>query len=345
MRSPSFARRVRITLLSLALMGQGSSAAEDLVVPSFQREVLPVLTKFGCNQGGCHGKESGQNGFRLSLRGFAPEWDHKSITREVNGRRVDFAFPEKSLLVEKASGGVGHEGGTRFRKGSPAWQTLVNWIEGRTPGPVVDEPVPVALEVNPGETTFQPGESRTLAVLAREADGRATDVTWLAQFFSNDEALLRVTPEGKVTARSHGEATVRVHFLNLVQVVRCTMPYPNEVAAELYTERRNVIDGPVFDKLRGLRLPPSDDCGDAAFVRRAFLDTIGVLPSTEEVTAFIDDPSPKKRDVLADELLSRPEWLDYWTLQLCDVLQNHVERDHDVRGVKGVRASPTTGAG
>jgi hypothetical protein len=91
MRSPSFARRVRITLLSLALMGQGSSAAEDLVVPSFQREVLPALTKFGCNQGGCHGKESGQNGFRLSLRGFAPEWDHKSITREVNGRRVDFA--------------------------------------------------------------------------------------------------------------------------------------------------------------------------------------------------------------------------------------------------------------
>jgi hypothetical protein len=123
------------------------------------------------------------------------------------------------------------------------------------------------------------------------------------------------------------------------------MSYPNEVAAELYTERRNVIDGPVFDKLRGLRLPPSDDCGDAAFVRRAFLDTIGVLPSTEEVTAFIDDPSPKKRDVLADELLSRPEWLDYWTLQLCDVLQNRVERDHDVRGVKGVRASPTTGAG
>ncbi len=313
-------------------------AGEAKPVPSFQREVLPVLTKSGCNVGGCHGKLSGQNGFRLSLRGYAPEWDHEWITREVNGRRVDFAFPGKSLLAEKASGGVMHEGGTRFRKGSRAWQTLVDWIAARAPGPVADEPMPVALEVTPGEKTLQPGEHLELKVLAREADGRTSDVTWLAQFFSNDEALLRVTPEGKVTARGHGEASVRVHFLNLVQVVRCTMPYPHEVAAEVYAERRSVVDGPIFDKLQLLRLPPAEDCSDAEFVRRAFLDTIGVLPSPQEVTAFIADPAQGKRAALADHLLARPEWLDYWTLQLADVLQNRRERDHDVRGVKGVRA-------
>lgn len=328
-----------ILVLAYPLVGVSASrAAEKEAGPSFRLEVLPVLTKFGCNQGGCHGKSSGQNGFRLSLRGFAAEWDHEAITRDVNGRRVDFGFPSKSLLVEKASGGVAHEGGTRFRKGSPAWQTLVNWIAARAPEPLPEEAMPVALEVTPVESTLQPGESRRLQVLAREADGRTTDVTWLAQFYSNDESLLRVTPAGVVTARSHGEASVRVHFLNLVQVVRCTMPYPNEVAAELYTERRNIIDGPIFDKLQALRLPPTGACGDAEFVRRAFLDTIGVLPTPEEVKAFTADSAPDKRAALADHLLARPEWLDYWTLQLCDVLQNRRERDHDVRGVKGVRA-------
>ena len=305
---------------------------------SFQRGVLPVLTKSGCNQGGCHGKEAGQNGFRLSLRGFAPDWDHEWITRDVNGRRINYAFPEKSLLVQKASGGVQHEGGTRFRKDSPAWKTLVNWIKARAPGPIEDEAMPVALDVTPNESTLRPGDSLTLKVLARESDSSTSDVTWLAQFFSNDEALLHVTPEGKVTARGHGDATVRVHFLNLVQVVRFTIPFEHEVSPELYTEHRSAIDAPLFAKLEALRLPPAEDCGDAEFVRRAYLDTIGVLPTAKEVTAFLQDPAADKRAQLADHLLARPEWLDYWTLQLCDVLQNRRERDHDVRGVKGVRA-------
>ncbi len=329
----------RIVLAGLMIGGSSLVGADEgKTIPSFQRDVLPVLTKSGCNLGGCHGKMEGQNGFRLSLRGYAAEWDHEWITQEVNGRRIDFAFPEKSLLVEKASGGVMHEGGTRFRKGSRAWQTMVDWIAARAPGPVADEPMPVALVVTPGGSTLQPGGKLTLKVLAREADGRTADVTWLAQFFSNDEALLRVTPEGEITAHGYGEASVRVHFLNLVQVVSCTMPYPHEVAPEVYAERRSVVDGPVFSKLQQLRLPPAEDCSDAEFVRRAFLDTIGMLPTPEEVTAFTNDRSSGKRAALADHLLARPEWLDYWTLQLADVLQNRRERDHDVRGVKGVRA-------
>lgn len=307
-------------------------------VPSFQREVVPILTKFGCNQGGCHGKLAGQNGFRLSLRGYAPEWDHEWITREVNGRRVDFAFPEQSLLVRKASGGVMHEGGLRFRSESRAWTTLVDWIAARAPGPIAEEPMPVAIEVTPGEKILKSGESFDLKVTARDADGSATDVTWLAQFFSNDEGLLRVTPAGNVTVHGHGEATVRVHFLNLVGVVRCTMPYPHTVPDGNFSVRLSPVDGPVFDKLRDLRVPPSDGCSDAEFIRRAYLDALGILPPAEEISAFIQDTAPDKRKALVDHILARPEWVDYWTLQLADLLQNRRERDHDVRGAKGVRS-------
>ena len=341
MRLISAARLERLNCLLWAVLAAGGAvvaAAEPQGVPSFQREVLPVLTKYGCNTGGCHGKLSGQNGFRLSLRGYAPEWDHEWITQEVNGRRLNLAFPDQSLLVAKASGGVVHEGGTRFRPGSRPWRILVDWIAGRAPGPIADEPMPVALEVTPGEATLQPGERRTLQVRARDAEGAMTDVTWLAQFFSNDEAVARVTLDGVVTARAPGETSVRVHFLNLVQVVRLTIPFPHEVAPAALAGGRSPIDGPVFSKLQALRLPPSGDCGDEAFVRRAFLDTIGVPPTAAEVEAFLADPSPDKRAALADQLLARPEWVDYWTLQLADVLQNRRERDHDVRGVKGVRA-------
>lgn len=327
-----------LVLAVLAGTGTCSVAQNEKASPSFRRDVLPVLTKFGCNAGGCHGKEAGQNGFRLSLRGYAPAWDHQWITQDVSGRRVDFAFPAKSLLVEKASGGVTHEGGTRFRKGSPAWQTLVDWIAARAPGPDSDEPMPVALEISSGSAVLRPGEKRELRVRALDDAGGSRDVTWLAQYFSNDEARVRVDEDGVVTARDYGAASVRVHFLDLVEVVSFTMPYPHEAPAELFAEHRSIVDKPVFDRLKALHLPPSGDCSDAQFLRRAHLDTIGVLPTPEEAAAFAADDSPTKREALVDQLLSRPEWLDYWTLQLCDLLQNRRERDHDVRGVKGVRS-------
>ena len=122
---------------------------------------------------------------------------------------------------------------------------------------------------------------------------------------------LDVTPAGKVTTRVHGDATVRIHFLNLVQVVRFTIPFNHEVSPELYTEHRNAIDAPLFAKLEALRLPPAEDCGDAEFVRRTFLDTIGVLPTAKEVTAFLQDPAGDKRAKLAAHLLARPEWLGF----------------------------------
>ena len=305
--------------------------------PSFRQDVLPILTKAGCNAGGCHGKLSGQNGFRLSLRGFASEWDFDWITNEVNGRRVNYAFPEQSLLVQKATGAVAHEGGRRFREGSREWQTLVNWIAARAPAPKADEANAVRLEVM-GGTALTPGGSAQLAVNAHYPDGTVRDVTWLAQFFSNDEGVLTVKPDGRVKALRAGEGVVRAHFQTLVEVARFTMPFANDVTGADFAAARNAVDAPVFKKLAELRIPPSPEADDRTFVRRAFLDTIGTLPTPEEAEVFLADPSAEKRARLADALLARPEWLDYWTLQIADLLQNRRERDHDVRGVKGVRS-------
>ncbi|HWB02133.1 MAG TPA: DUF1549 domain-containing protein [Verrucomicrobiales bacterium] len=314
------------------------TALAERSAPSFKQDILPILTKTGCNMGGCHGKLAGQNGFRLSLRGFAPEWDYDWLTREVNARRVDFAFPEESLLLRKPSGGLPHEGGTRFRADSRAWKTLRDWVAARAPAPISDEKDAASLEVLPGDRLIAPGETQQLLVRARYADGRVRDVTWLAQFFSNDETTIAVKPAGLVKPLRCGEGGVRVHFQGLVQVVRFTMPFPHTVPSEVYAARQNALDEPVFKKLQQLHLPPAGPCSDAQFLRRAFLDATGTLPAPEEVLAFRDDKRPDKRAQLVESLLNRPEFTDYWTLQLADLLQNRKERDHDVRGQKGVRA-------
>lgn len=307
-------------------------------VPSFRQDVEPILTKSGCNQGGCHGKLAGQNGFRLSLRGFAPDWDYDWLTKEVSGRRINFAFPEQSLVLQKASGVLQHEGGTRFRKDSRAYLMLADWIAARAPAPLQDEPEPVHLQVFPGERTFRAGETQQLLVQARYSNGRLRDVTWLTQFFSNDEGTLKVKPGGLVKALRSGESTIRVHFQGLVEVAHFTIPYDQSVSGASFSKTGNALDRPIFSKLRALRIAPSPQSDDPTFLRRAFVDTLGVLPTPEEVEAFLADKRRDKRSHLIDSLLARPEWLDYWALQLADLLQNRKERDHDVRGVKGVRS-------
>ena len=307
-------------------------------VPSFRQDVLPVLTKTGCNAGSCHGKLAGQNSFKLSLRGFAPEWDIDWLGKEVRSRRIDYAFPDESLIISKPLGRVPHEGGVRFLDGSRYHRTLADWIAARAPGPDTNEVDAARIEVLPGTRTMQPGETQQLLVRAHYRDGHVRDVTWLAQFFSNDESMLKVTGAGVVKALRSGEAPVRVHFQGQVEVVLFTMPHTNRVAPALFAQQNNAVDVPVMAKLQALRIPPSALCDDATFLRRAFLDTIGTLPTPEEVRAFAADTRADKRARLINDLLARPEYADFWTLQFADLLQNRKERDHDVRGTKGVRA-------
>ena len=321
-----------------ALLGLPLPAARAGEAPSFTNDVLPVLTRHGCNAGGCHGKLAGQNGFRLSLRGYAPEADHAALATEEYGRRIGGLDPATSLLLAKATGELPHGGGRLFDPSSAAARTLVDWIAAGAPGPLAGERRVVAVEVAPRAVELAPGEERSLAVTATWSDGTSRDVTALSRFHSNDASLASVTPDGRLRGERHGEVAVVATYQGLVDTVVVSSPFPQEVPPEKYAERRNVVDERVMEKLRALSVPPADDCDDATFLRRVMLDLVGTLPTPEEARAFLSDGDPAKRRRLVDGLFERPEFADFWTLWLSDLLQNRKERDHDVRGVKGVRA-------
>jgi hypothetical protein len=324
----------------------GQSAAVQVIVQdaerkppvSFLNDVLPILTRAGCNQGACHGKGAGQNGFRLSLRGYAPEFDYQWMTREFIGRRIDRTDPENSLLLRKPMGLIPHEGGRLFASGSREHQVLLAWLQAGTPGPLKDDPAIRRLEILPGSRTLRVGQEQQLLIRAEYSDGRWKDVTWLTKLDSNDAGMIEVSPDGMVKVLRQGETAIRAMFQGQVAVVVLTAPFDRPVKPEALAQRNNFVDDHVFAKLGALRIEPSDLCGDEAFLRRAFLDTIGTLPTPAEVRAFLADRRPDKRARVIEALLERPEFVDYWALQLGDLFQNRRERDHDVRGTKGVRS-------
>lgn len=306
--------------------------------PSFLHDVEPILTRLGCNQGACHGKNAGQNGFRLSLRGYAPEWDYTWITHEFHSRRINPTAPEKSLLLAKPSGKAPHEGGVLMKAGGREYQTLLAWIAAGAPGPHKGEPAVRRVEIVPGHRVLQMGQTQRLLVQVEYTDGRVRDVTWLTQFFSNDASVAEVSPDGLVKVVRPGETAIRAHFMGQVAVAIITAPHAATVDPARFAAKNNFIDEHVFQKLAELRIEPSLPCTDEQFIRRVYLDTIGKLPTPAEVKAFLADSRPDRRARLIDAVLERSEFVDFWTMQLADLVQNRKERDHDVRGSKGVRA-------
>jgi hypothetical protein len=306
--------------------------------PSFVNDVIPVLTRLGCNQGACHGKNSGQNGFRLSLRGYAPEWDHHWITREFDGRRINRAAPEDSLFLLKPLGRMPHGGGKLLSETSQAGQVLLDWLKAGAPGPDKDDPLVVGVSVTPSKIVLQPGEQRQLTVTAEYSDSEQRDVTWLTRFESNDPGMTSIDAAGTLRVIRPGETALRATFQGQVAVGIVTAPYPQSIPADRFAGRNNFIDDHLFAKLAALHIEPSGLCSDAAFLRRASLDTIGCLPTPDQVRTFLADQRADKRSQLIESLLQRTEFDDYWAVQLGDLFQNRKERDHDVRGAKGVRA-------
>ena len=312
--------------------------SENQKAPSYRNEILPILTRTGCNQGACHGKSAGQGQFKLSLRGYAAEQDHKWLTREYNSRRINRLAPEQSLLLLKATAQVPHEGKQRFKTDSRYFKTLAQWIAAGAPTTSEEDHTLQAIELTPKSAKLETGQTKTLKVQATFSDSSTRDISWLAQFFSGDETILKVTPEGQFTALRPGATTLRVHYLDQVAVATFSIPQKEEIQPNTYTKQFNFIDKPLFAKLKELHIPPSGHCDDATFLRRASLDATGTLPSPPKVQSFLADKSPNKREILVNELLASQEFIDYWTLQLGDLLQNRKERDHDVRGIKGVRS-------
>lgn len=326
-------RILLIGILALACAANPIAAQ----APSFVNDVEPILTRFGCNQGSCHGKGSGQNGFRLSLRGYAPEWDHTWITREYATRRINPTNPEASLLLLKPTGDAIHEGGVLMAKGSREYNVLLDWIRAGAPGPKKDEPSITRIEIARKAGSLKPEMTLPLTVRAHYSDGAAKDVTWLTKYESNDAGIATVSPAGIVKMERAGETAIRAMYQGQVAVTLVTAPHENAVKAEWYAPRNNFVDEHVFKKLLDLRIEASEHCDDNTFIRRVYLDAMGILPSADEVRAFVKDQAPDKRAKLIDAVLERPEFVDFWTMQLNDLLMNRKESDHDVRGTKGVR--------
>ena len=289
---------------------------------SFRNHIQPVLTKSGCNAGACHGAAAGQNGFRVSLRGYDDDGDHTILTRGAMNRRITLADPARSLLLLKSTATIPHKGGERFKTGSFEYRVLAEWIAAGAPGPRPDDARITRLEVLPPAALLQPGATQQLSVRATFSDGHTEDVTRWAKFNAVNTSVASVDESGRVTVSGHGETTVSAWFLSQLAIITVTSPYAKPVPAALFTNspRRNFIDDLVLEKLRELNLPPSPRSTDSEFLRRAFLDTIGVPPTADETRAFLAGPSAGKRDALIDTLLARPEFIDYWSYRWSDLL-------------------------
>ena len=295
------------------------TAADDV---SFDLDVMPILSKAGCNGGGCHGALAGKGGFRLSLFGYDPAADHLTITRDARGRRIDLADPGMSLLLTKPTMAVAHKGGKRLELDGHDYRVLAAWIEAGCPGPRDDEKGLVSIAVAPAEAVLAPAESRPFIVTATYSDGSSRDVTRWARFTSADESVATIDPAGHVTVVGHGEGAVTAWFSSQIAVARVVVPFPHAIPADVFAaaSRANLIDDLALEQLQKLHLKPSPPCDDATFLRRAYLDTIGRLPTPEEVRGYLEDKSPAKRERLADLLLARPEFVDYWTYKWSDIL-------------------------
>jgi hypothetical protein len=290
---------------------------------NFELDVMPVLTAAGCNAGACHGKARGQNGFALSLLGFDAAFDFSAIVEEGHGRRVFPAAPENSLLLRKASLRIPHGGGERLKPGSLEYETVRRWIASGMPRASANAPTLDRVTVEPDEHVMPAGSSEQLKVLAHYSDGSVRDVTRLTNFTSNEPAVVSVA-DGLVKAGSlPGEATLTIRYMNNIVPWNTAIPIAGSVDAQLYAQlpRQNFIDDLVWSKLQTLAIVPSVPAPEHTFLRRAYLDVIGRLPSPDETRAFLADTSPSKREELVDALLAQPEYADYWANKWVDLLR------------------------
>ncbi|HUY34076.1 MAG TPA: DUF1549 and DUF1553 domain-containing protein [Pirellulales bacterium] len=319
--------RTEIVVRSGAEMVRVPVEVTGLVNPRpilFEQQLVPILTKAGCNSGGCHGKADGQNGFKLSVFGSNPAADYDALVKEGRGRRVFLSAPDRSLVLQKATAEVPHGGGLRIEPEGLGHRRLRRWLvegAGFTGG---DAPPIASVEVEPAEQALLAGESQQLRATAIDAAGARRCVTMEAGYESNAATIADVDRRGLVVAGDlAGEAAILVRYQGHVAVSRITIPRPGVQFAR--PPEANFIDKLVWDKLRRLGIVPSEPADDATFMRRVYLDVIGTLPAADEVRAFLADAAADKRAKLIDRVLAREEYADYWAMRWSDLLR--VDRD------------------
>ena len=297
---------------------------------SFVNDVVPIMTKSGCNMGVCHAKAGGgQNGFQLSLLGFEPAEDFEHLVLEGRGRRLSLVSPDQSLLLIKASGQIKHGGGVRLAKSSKGYEQIRDWI---AQGASIDSPSSpklVRLEIEPNKATLKLQQNQQLKALARFSDGSVRDVTSQALFESNDKAMAEVNENGLVKVLDiPGKVAVMVRYQTSVAVFNAAVPLGASV--DKLPPTKNFVDKAVFANLKELGIPPSPVIDDATFLRRVTLDIGGRLPTEAEASAFLANKSPDKRDQWIDELLQGTDYADFFAAKWTAVLKNRRDDASDL---------------
>lgn len=314
-------------LVALAVPARGDPV-------SFRREVMPVLSRAGCNQGACHGNLNGRGGFKLSLRGEDPAADRAALTRDMLARRTDPLRPTESLILRKATGLIPHEGGPRFAADSSEYRILRQWIAGGCRDDDPNLPRLTRLEVTPTSgILFEPADHVKIDVKGHFTDGSVRDLTHLVVFETTAAGVVDIAPDGTVTRIRPGELNVVVRYLDRQVPVTLAFLPAREGFTETGAPLSNPVDRHLFPQLKALRLTPSSVADDAMFLRRAHLDALGILPTGDEARAFLDDRSPAKRERLIDSFLARPEFSDFWAQKWADLLRTE-EKALDPKGVR-----------
>jgi len=324
-------------LAKVRVEAAGQVASVDVVVGpkpsgarlSFVADVLPVLGRAGCANGACHAKPKGQNGFSLSVFSFDPAADFREIVKDERGRRVFPALPAESLVLKKPTLAVEHEGGKRLEVGSPFYQIINDWISQGMLYRRVGEPELVGISVFPNEQRYPKSAEQQLVVTARFADGSTRDVTHLADFSANEKEIAEVDETGMVrVGRLSDEGVIVVRYMGQVARARITVPTDRQFNDAVYAglPRNNFIDDLAYARFQKLGLLPSEACSDSEFMRRAFIDVIGLLPEPGEARRFLADESPDKRAELIDRLLDDPAYADTWANRWGDLFRPNIAR-------------------
>jgi len=317
----------RVILTIVCVLPVLASAMADTL--SFRNDVLPVLARAGCANGACHAKAGGQNGFQLSIFSHNPKADHRQIAQVARGRRIFPAAPEESLLLLKATQTIDHEGGKRFDRNSEFYRLLHTWIGQGAPWASTNELNLERIAVSPAQRQYKKNAQQQLKITAHYSDGSERDVTGLAHYQSNDDAVAEVDEDGRVTVGNiPGEAVIVVRYVEQVSVSRLLVPTERRLPDQLYEKLpvHNDVDRLVFARHKQLGLLVSEHCSDSEFIRRASLDTVGKLPTSDRVRSFLASDDSRKREKLIDELLADADWADHWAVKWADLIRPNTQR-------------------